>query len=170
MEGSAAVSTTLSDFAFVGFRWRVPSRYYENIDAHSPLSRYWEYLVGLTLSLLVIHTFMRPTAISLYTNVIGYLGLAIEAILPLPQINSNQRAHSCKGFRLSVLVNWLLGDAMKMGFFFMSEPGKVPWAFKLCGIFQACCDIGLGAQYWFYGDGQEDVARKGTLEKDGRLI
>lgn len=58
---------------------------------------------------------------------------------------------------------------MKMGFFFMSEPGKVPWAFKLCGIFQACCDVGLGAQYWVYGDGQEDMARKGGLEKDGRL-
>lgn len=170
MEGSAAVSVTLSEFALFGFPWRVTSRYYEYFNAHSRLSRYWEYLVGLTLSLLVIHTFMRPTPVSLYTNVIGYLGLAIEAILPLPQINSNQRAHSCKGFRLSVLVNWLLGDAMKMGFFFMSEPGKVPWAFKLCGIFQACCDVGLGAQYWVYGDGQEDVARKGGLEKDGRLI
>ena len=134
------------------------------------LSRYWEYLVGLTLSLLVIQTFIRPTGVSLYTNVIGYVGLAIEAVLPLPQIASNQRAHSCKGFRLSVLVNWLLGDAMKMGFFFMSEPGKVPWAFKLCGIFQACCDVGLGAQYWFFGEGQADVGLKGGLEKDGRLI
>ena len=133
-------------------------------------SRYWEYLLGLTLSLLVIHTVVQPTSVSLYTNVIGYVGLAIEAVLPLPQIVSNQRAHSCKGFRLSVLANWLLGDAMKMGFFFMSEPGKVPWAFKLCGIFQACCDLGLGAQYWVYGDGQEDLARKVGLEKDGRLI
>ena len=131
--------------------------------------RYWEYLLGLTLSLLVIHTLVWPTVASFYTNIIGYVGLAIEAVLPLPQIFSNQRAHSCKGFRLSVLVNWLLGDAMKMGFFFMSEPGKVPWAFKLCGIFQACCDVGLGAQYWIYGDGQEDMARKSGLEKDGRL-
>lgn len=131
--------------------------------------RYWEYLLGLTLSLLVIHTLIRPTAASLYTNIIGYVGLAIEAVLPLPQIFSNQRAHSCKGFRLSVLVNWLVGDAMKMGFFFLSEPGKVPWAFKLCGVFQACCDIGLGAQYWVYGDGQEDMARKSGIEKDGRL-
>lgn len=132
-------------------------------------SRYWEYLLGLTLSLLVIHAFIRPTSPSLYTNIIGYVGLAIEAVLPLPQILSNQRAQSCKGFRLSVLVNWLLGDTMKMGFFFMSEPGKVPWAFKLCGIFQACCDVGLGAQYWVYGDGQEEMARKSGLNKDGRL-
>ena len=131
--------------------------------------RYWVFILGLTLCLLVFHIFIRPTATSVYTNIIGYAGLAIEAVLPLPQIFSNQRAHSCKGFRLSVLVNWLVGDAMKMGFFFMSEPGKIPWPFKLCGVFQACCDVGLGVQYWTYGEGQEDVARKSGLEKDGRL-
>ena len=58
---------------------------------------------------------------------------------------------------------------MKMGFFFMSEPGKIPWSFKLCGIFQACCDVGLAGQYWIYGEGQENVARKSELEKNGRL-
>ena len=173
MEGTAAVSIFLREVD----RFRIgpkvtkeTSRNHIYYSANVWGSRYWEYLLGLTLSLLVIHTFVRPTALSLYTNVIGYVGLAIEAVLPLPQIASNQRARSCKGFRLSVLANWLLGDAMKMGFFFMSEPGKVPWAFKLCGIFQACCDLGLGAQYWVYGDGQEDLARKVGLEKDGRLI
>ncbi len=42
---------------------------------------------------------------------------------------------------------------MKMGFFFFSNGGKVPWAFKLCGIFQFACDIYLGGQYWRFGDG-----------------
>lgn len=171
VEGTTAVSARLSDDASLE-RTSVNDKscYCESRNAKSSLSRYWEYLLGLTLSLLVIQIFVPPTFASLYTNIIGYVGLAIEAVLPLPQITSNQRAHSCKGFRLSVLVNWLLGDAMKMGFFFMSEPGKVPWAFKLCGIFQACCDVALGGQYWVYGDGQEDMARKGGSEKDGRLI
>ena len=119
--------------------------------------------------LLALHTFFRPTRSSLYNELIGYLGLAIEAILPLPQILANQRAQSCKGFRVSVLANWLLGDAMKMGFFFSSEPGKVPWAFKLSGIFQACCDAILGLQYWLYGDGEEDKDRISGLEKEGRM-
>lgn len=130
------------------------------------LSRYWEYLGSITLTLLVLHTFLRPNGSSTYTQVIGYVGLAIEAILPLPQVMANQRAQSCKGFRVSVLVNWLVGDAMKMGYFFNSEPGKVPWAFKMCGIFQACCDAGLGVQYWVYGDGQDDMDRKMGSEKD----
>ena len=58
-----------------------------------------------------------------------------------------------------MLVNWLFGDAMKMGFFFLSPEGEVPWAFKACGVFQALCDVGLGVQWWAYGDGEEESGR-----------
>ncbi|MCJ1241726.1 hypothetical protein MMC14_009732 [Varicellaria rhodocarpa] len=129
---------------------------------------YWEFLGLLTLSLLVSQTLLSPSPNSqqYYTTFIGYLGLTIEATLPLPQIFSNQQSKSCKGFRISVLANWLLGDAMKMGFFFLSDAGKVPWAFKACGCFQAACDMGLGVQYWMYGDGEGAVDGR---EKDLRF-
>ena len=139
---------------------------------------YWEFVGGLTLTLLALHTYLCPDTTTSYTQFIGYSGLAIEAVLPIPQILANARAQSCKGFRVSVLANWLMGDAMKMGFFFLSEPGKVPWAFKMCGIFQAACDLGLGCQYWMYGDGEESMKEKregangtwvGGGEKNGRL-
>ena len=126
--------------------------------------RYWEYLALLTLGLLAFQTFLQPGPSSSYTQLIGYLGLATEAILPIPQILANHRAQSCKGFRVSVLANWLLGDAMKMGFFFLAEEGKIPWAFKLCGIFQATCDVGLGVQYWIFGDESTDALER--IEKD----
>jgi predicted ABC-type sugar transport system permease subunit len=84
----------------------------------------------------------------------GYFALSVEAILPLPQIMENHRSRSSKGFRLSILVNWLIGDAFKMTYFFLSSEGAVPWAFKLCGIFQAVCDCYLGVQYWMYGEGE----------------
>ena len=129
---------------------------------------YWEYLGALTLLLLILHTLMQPTMTSSYTKFIGYLGLAIEATLPLPQILANYRAQSCKGFRVSVLANWLLGDTMKISYYLASEPGKVPWAFKMCGIFQACCDACLGAQYFVYGNGQEDRYTNGEVEKNIR--
>lgn len=91
-----------------------------------------------------------------YIALLGYVGLAIEATLPLPQIWKNLSARSCKGFRLSVIVNWLAGDAMKMCYFFgSSEP--VPWPFKLCGMFQAACDAYLGLQFWMYGSGEGSV-------------
>lgn len=50
---------------------------------------------------------------------------------------------------------------MKMGFFFLSDVNKVPWAFKMCGVFQACCDAGLGVQYLIYGDGGEEERGRG---------
>lgn len=31
----------------------------------------------------------------------------------------------------------------------------MPWAFKICGIFQAVCDLGLGLQWFVWRDGPE---------------
>ena len=130
---------------------------------------YWEFLGGLTLVLLCCQTYFKPSPspsspnsnptpdpswADIYTLTIGYLGLAIEAILPIPQLLDNQRARSCKGFRVSVLANWLVGDALKMGFFFAAGGGRVPWAFKGCAVVQAGCDVGLGVQWWCFGDGE----------------
>lgn len=46
---------------------------------------------------------------------------------------------------------------MKMYWFFTSET-EIPTAFKVCGMFQAACDLFLGAQYLMYGDGESRVA------------
>lgn len=46
---------------------------------------------------------------------------------------------------------------MKM-FWFFSATSEIPWAFKLCGIFQMCCDFFLGVQYWIYGEGDNFAA------------
>ena len=53
---------------------------------------------------------------------------------------------------MSVIVNWLLGDMMKMSYFFLSSE-SIPLAFRLCGIFQMACDLYLGLQFYMYGDG-----------------
>lgn len=103
------------------------------------------YFVGI---LSVIH--LTPVAeSSFYISLIGYLGLAVEATLPLPQIVANHRSGSCKGFRLSVVAAWILGDTMKMSYFFNSTE-TIPWAFKLCGIFQCVCDFYLGFQFYYF--------------------
>lgn len=87
-------------------------------------------------------------------SLLGAVALAVEATLPIPQMLANHRRRCCKGFRLSVLVNWLVGDAFKMVFFFAKGAHDVPWAFKLCGVFQASCDVFLGVQYFMFGDGE----------------
>ncbi|KAF2791062.1 hypothetical protein K505DRAFT_249855 [Melanomma pulvis-pyrius CBS 109.77] len=118
---------------------------------------YWSFLSYFTLVLLVLHVLLSPTGVFLpYTSLLGYVALAIEATLPLPQLLSNYKRKGCKGFRVSVIVNWIIGDTFKMWFFFASSSGEIPVAFKICGVFQALCDLGLGLQFWIWGDGPED--------------
>lgn len=114
---------------------------------------YFQFLAYMTCTLLFIHVLLPfISRTPFYITLLGYVGLAIEALLPIPQILKNHNVRSCKGFRLSVIINWLAGDTMKMSYFFLSSE-SVPWPFKLCGIFQACCDMYLGLQFYMYGDG-----------------
>jgi hypothetical protein len=114
---------------------------------------YFQFLAYFAGTLLAVHVLLPFLSSSpVYIALLGYVGLAVEAMLPIPQILKNHKARSCKGFRLSVILNWLAGDAMKMSYFFLSSE-YIPWPFRLCGIFQACCDSYLGFQYYMYGEG-----------------
>ncbi|KAK3633008.1 hypothetical protein LTR22_020326 [Elasticomyces elasticus] len=115
---------------------------------------YWKFLAYYTAILAVLQCLIGTSPS--YIAIQGYVALGVEAVLPIPQILENRRIRSCKGFRLSVLVNWLIGDVFKMTYFFLSA-GAIPWAFKLCGLFQAGCDSYLGIQYWMYGDGSRGM-------------
>lgn len=136
---------------------------------------YWTFLGYFVLSLFVVHVFLPfISRTESYINFLGFVGLAVEAFLPVPQVLANQRSRSCKGFRLSVLVAWLLGDAMKMSYLFYTKD-VIPVAFKMCAIFQCICDCYLGVQYWMFGDGWTTVGTRengqpwGSEEKDIRL-
>jgi len=120
--------------------------------SHKP---YWQFLLYLFIALTALELLISPipTLYSIYSASLGAIGLSIEATLPLPQILSNYQSRSCKGFRVSVLASWIAGDIMKM-FWFFTATSEIPWTFKLCGIFQMCCDLFLGMQYFVYGDGQ----------------
>lgn len=124
--------------------------------SHRP---YWQFLGYYTVTLLALQLLLGSR--EGYVMLQGYFALGVEAMLPIPQIQENHRSRSCKGFRLSVLVNWLIGDMFKMTYFFFSD-GGIPWAFKLCGLFQAACDCYLGVQYWMYGDGGKGVKSEDT--------
>jgi hypothetical protein len=104
-----------------------------------------------------------------YAGLLGAIALGIEAILPLPQILANHKRRGCKGFRISVLANWLVGDAFKMVFFIAKGSNEVPWAFKLCGMFQAACDIYLGIQFYNFGDGEPGSEGR-KFEEDVRWL
>ncbi|KAI1776050.1 hypothetical protein F4818DRAFT_412783 [Hypoxylon cercidicola] len=119
---------------------------------------YWQFLLATCISLAVLELLLAPfdSVYPGYSALIGYVGLSVEATLPIPQLLANARSRSCKGFRVSVLASWLAGDAMKMFWFFTSTT-EIPLAFKLCGVFQAGCDVIIGIQYLMYGDQQPTI-------------
>ncbi|CCF35257.1 hypothetical protein CH063_07082 [Colletotrichum higginsianum] len=127
---------------------------------------YWQFLLYLFIGLTVCELLLAPVRplYQTYSTIIGYVGLSVEATLPLPQVFANARSQSCKGFRFSVLASWLIGDAMKMFWFFTSTT-EITWAFKLCGIFQACCDSFLGVQYLMYGDGEKGEVKEHPMSQ-----
>ncbi|EFW16068.1 hypothetical protein D8B26_006205 [Coccidioides posadasii str. Silveira] len=128
---------------------------------------YWTFLAYLGLSLFLIHVLIPPISNSeFYITLLGFAGLGVEAFLPVPQVLANQRSKSCKGFRLSVLTAWLLGDAMKLSYFFYNG-SSVPWAFRVCGMLQCVCDCYLGVQYWMFGHGQLSRVEKASAANSG---
>ncbi|EAW24286.1 PQ-loop repeat-containing protein [Aspergillus fischeri NRRL 181] len=138
---------------------------------------YWMFLAYFVGALSFVQILLPPIARSdFYVNLLGYAGLAVEAILPLPQIVANHQTRSCKGFRVSVLAAWILGDVMKMSYFFCSKE-VIPWAFRICGMFQCVCDLYLGLQFWMYarhtlraaGGPRHNTASWPAEEKDIRM-
>ncbi|KAI9933281.1 hypothetical protein ASPWEDRAFT_43051 [Aspergillus wentii DTO 134E9] len=126
---------------------------------------YWMSLAYFVAALSFIH--LTPISESeSYIALLGYVGLAVEATLPVPQILANHRTRSCKGFRLSVLAAWIIGDTMKMSYFFFSEE-TIPWAFRICGMFQCACDFYLGFQYWMYTRGPYRAAGSSNNHQQG---
>ncbi|KAK4069769.1 uncharacterized protein Triagg1_6899 [Trichoderma aggressivum f. europaeum] len=128
---------------------------------------YWQFIVYLFMGLLageVVVSGMTPGYYPTYSELVGIIGLSVEAILPIPQIIANAQSKSCKGFRVSVLASWIGGDAMKIYWFFTATT-EIPVAFKVCGIFQACCDCFLGIQYFFYGDGKGAILKGHALQE-----
>lgn len=128
------------------------------------------FLTYFTAVLAFVHIFVTPISRSeTYINLLGCVGLAVEAFLPVPQILANQRSKSCKGFRVSLLAAWLIGDTAKMGYFLFSQD-VIPWSFRLCGTFQCVCDAYLGVQYWMFTRGAGSSREQGGSWKEQKDI
>ncbi|RVD88030.1 uncharacterized protein DFL_002229 [Arthrobotrys flagrans] len=116
---------------------------------------FWEFLLYFITIVGILQLLFGSSAF--FVSLLGYLALGIEATLPIPQVIANYRNQSCKGFRVSVIVFWLLGDLLKGVFFTYS---KTPMVFKLCGLCQFMFDLTLGYQYWAYTEKEGPIEMK----------
>jgi hypothetical protein len=81
-------------------------------------------------------------------ELLGYLGLGLEAMLVTPQLLQNYRRQSCAGVGLELLVTWIGGDLLKF-IYFVAKSQPAP--FIVCNVFQLCLDAVLVGQLWVYG-------------------
>lgn len=92
---------------------------------------------------LLVGAFL-PTAASF----LGYLALAIEATLIVPQLRLNKERQSVAGVTWSLLATWVGGDVVKMVYFVVSGQ---PTPFVVCGCVQLALDAVLVYQLLSYG-------------------
>eukprot|EP00300_Choanocystis_sp_HF-7_P008901 c16163_g1_i1.p1 GENE.c16163_g1_i1~~c16163_g1_i1.p1 ORF type:complete len:333 (+),score=41.40 c16163_g1_i1:82-1080(+) len=96
----------------------------------------------------VIATMLYVSAVSIITavavqskfmvNVMGYLALGVEALLPVPQYLRNKRRSSTQGLSTLMVLSWFVGDLLKTMYFKLT---KAPTPFLCCGVVQCSVDI-----------------------------
>lgn len=82
-------------------------------------------------------------------SIIGFIGLLVESLLPLPQIAILVTLKSVQGFKLIILISWLCGDTLKITYLLFGTK-NVSVLFIMFGLFQMSLDVYIGGQYIYY--------------------
>ncbi|ODV90765.1 hypothetical protein CANCADRAFT_16922, partial [Tortispora caseinolytica NRRL Y-17796] len=98
---------------------------------------YWKFLTGFIATLLMLQLIFGWS--STYIEIVGFLSTLIEAFLPVPQMIKIHTSQNSDGIRFSLIGSWLLGDLMKIIFYFNGS--NISLQFKLCALLQAFFDI-----------------------------
>lgn len=109
---------------------------------------YWQFLLLLCAVLFVLHLVLGTWCWA-YIQLLGLVGLMIEAVLPVPQILTNAQLESVQGFRLSLMASWLAGDVSKLTYFRYGTENLAP-QFVVCTVVRLALDLFVGVQYVFY--------------------
>lgn len=110
-------------------------------------SSYVLFLVILAVFLGVLQLLLG--GLQTYIWLLGMFALGLESTLPVPQAVENQRRKSLSGFRVSVLLGWLIGDVYKTVYFLIN---KSPVQFIIAGFFALSVDLVICAQLHFFRD------------------
>jgi len=76
----------------------------------------------------------------LYVELIGFLSLAIEATLGVPQLVKNYKNKSTEGLSIALILSWFVGDAFKTVYFIST---RSPLQFIMCGALQLLVDCAI---------------------------
>lgn len=123
--------------------YKRPGYFWQWVD----LKYYWLFIGKFTLLFTVLTVFLQKSAI--FGTTIGFIGLFVESLLPLPQILLLNRLGSVKNFKLILLVLWLCGDLTKLSYLFFGA-SNISLIFILAGLFQMGLDLVILYQYFHF--------------------
>ena len=106
---------------------------------------YLYLFVGFTVASSVVGLLFQN--VSFIVELLGVVSVLCEAMLAIPQILQNRRTHSVAGVSMIMVGGWFLGDGYKTIYFIATS---APAQFILCGTWQLCADLVLGAQFLMY--------------------
>ncbi|GAA99650.1 uncharacterized protein L969DRAFT_47740 [Mixia osmundae IAM 14324] len=125
---------------------------------------YIEFIAAYIIFLAVL--FLALGRFETFVAILGFVALGLESTLPLPQLYINWQRKSLAGFRTTVLLGWIFGDAFKTLYFFLQK-GPISIQFKICGIFQLSVDCLIAYQAWLY---RENTRREYADGQDEGLL
>ncbi|OUM64457.1 hypothetical protein PIROE2DRAFT_42542, partial [Piromyces sp. E2] len=106
---------------------------------------YLVLIILISIILIILGYFFNDSYA--YLEIIGFIGISIEAAVPIPQAIRNYKNKSVKGFSKMVLIVWFTGDICKVCYHgFMHTPHQ----FFLCGLFQLFMDVIITSQWLYY--------------------
>ncbi|KAI8373287.1 hypothetical protein BD560DRAFT_328252 [Blakeslea trispora] len=104
---------------------------------------------------------------SAFIEVVGFIGLGCEATLPLPQLVTNFKQRSTKGFSLLILSSWFVGDGFKVFYFIYQNS---PTQFILCAFVQLSLDVLLVLQFIVFSSWAKKLLNiQSTISLDGDI-
>lgn len=146
------ILTLSSSFTEVGIHYlkifdnfyKRPYNFWQWFDNHN---RFWQFLLSFSAVAIFISTLLKH--ILIYQKLVGFLGLFVESLLPLPQILLIYRMKSIKNFKYVLILSWLGGDLTKIGYLIFGTD-QVPSIFIMTAIFQTSLDLFIAGQYFYY--------------------
>jgi len=82
-----------------------------------------------------------------YVNILGSVSSFLEAIMPCAQILKIYQEKSCKNFSYVLILSWVLGDAFKAYYYFITS---IPIQLLLSAIMQVVFDFVIIFQILYY--------------------
>jgi len=124
----------------------------------------WKFYLCIFVFMATVGVFeLLLMSFDTWFAIIGRIAVALEAVLPLPQLILNYTRHSLGGFRFTLLFAWVSGDLVKTVFYYVDDQ---EYYYKIGGTVQTLLDVGILVQYIYYWRKKRAALR---LERDMNL-